>query len=211
MARRRKWIWTPEEEALLLRYYDGHREHLKRLYRRLRRFPTWVIRKKAGDLGLARHKEPRWTVAEEEFVERHIGTLAWKKMADKIGRTVVATKLHAKRMGLRKTKIGLTANSAARLLGCDIHKVTGWIGRGWLPSVRRGTDRQPVQGGDAWLIQPNAMRRLVIAHPEEIDLRRVDKLWFIDLMVGRFDLAGQEVSDKLLQKLDFVLREVAGV
>lgn len=214
---RRKYFWTPEKDQVLLHLYNGHPKQLKRIYRQLASFPIWVIRRRAKELRLTRIKEPRWTPRDEEFVRAHIGTRPWPKMAKRLGRTVVAVKLHTKRMGLRKTRIGLTANSAARLLGCDIHVVTRWIRKGWLPAVRRGTDRRPNQGGDAWFISPLHLRRVVIEHPEEVDLRRVDKLWFIDLLIGRFTEGGTVLVDPdrpapaTVARLDVALRELAGV
>lgn len=213
---RRKYFWTKQQDELLLRLYDGHPKNLKRLYRLLP-YPRWSIRVRAQQFGLTRKKEPRWTSRDEEYLRRNIGTTPWPKMAKRLNRTIIAVKLHSKRIGLRKTRVGLTATSAARLLGCDTHVLTKWIRKGWLPAVPRGTDRHAQQGGDAYFIRPLDLRRVVIEHPEEIDLRRVDKLWFIDLLIGRFNEGGTVLVDSnrpapaTVARLDVALRELAGV
>jgi hypothetical protein len=184
------YVWTPERDQLLLNHYNGRAEVITRLARTLP-CPRWTVKHRARVLGLARHKEPRWTAAEERVLQELLGAMPWRRLAKRLGRTVTAVKLHTKRMGLRKTtQSGLTANSAAKLLGCDIHRVTTWIRLGWLPAARRGTDRLPVQGGDCYLIRPEALRRFCIERPDQIDLRRVEKLWFIDLLADRAEQAG---------------------
>ena len=48
----------------------------------------------------------------------------------------------------------------------------------------RGTARGPQQNGDSYLIQEKDVRRFILEHPTEIDLRKVDQLWFIDLITN---------------------------
>ena len=70
----------------------------------------------------------------------------------------------------------------AGLFGIDSHNVGKWIRFGWLTAEKRGTDRTAVQGGDIWFIHHEQVYRFVLGHPEEIDLAKVDKLWFLDLV-----------------------------
>jgi hypothetical protein len=53
---------------------------------------------------------------------------------------------------------------------------------GVLPAVRRGTKRTAAQGGDQWLIMHEAVRTFVCQFPEEIDLAKVEKFWFLELV-----------------------------
>jgi hypothetical protein len=48
----------------------------------------------------------------------------------------------------------------------------------------RGTARGPQQNGDSYLIQEKDVRRFILEHPTEIDLRKVDQLWFLDLLTN---------------------------
>jgi hypothetical protein len=66
----------------------------------------------------------------------------------------------------------------------DPHAVTRWIKSGHLKAKFRGTARGPQQNGDSYLIQEKDIRRFVLDHPTDIDLRKVDQLWFLDLLTN---------------------------
>ena len=72
----------------------------------------------------------------------------------------------------------------AAAFGVDAHKVCTWIHRGLLRADRRGTDRTRQQGGDTWWIPISSVRKFILRAPEEIDLARVEKFWFLDLLTG---------------------------
>jgi hypothetical protein len=40
------------------------------------------------------------------------------------------------------------------------------------------------QNGDIYLIREKDVRRFILEHPTEIDLRKVDRLWFLDLLTN---------------------------
>jgi len=40
--------------------------------------------------------------------------------------------------------------------------------------------RGPQQNGDSYLIQEKDVRRFILEHPTDIDLRKVDQIWFLD-------------------------------
>lgn len=66
--------------------------------------------------------------------------------------------------------------------GVDIKVVTRWIDQGWLVAGRRGTKRVESQGGDQWWIKRKHVRDFVIESIGIIDIRKVDKVWFVDLL-----------------------------
>ena len=74
----------------------------------------------------------------------------------------------------------------ADALGIDSHVVTRWIKAGHLRPQFRGTKRTKQQGGDTYLIREKDVRRFILQHPTEIDLRKVDQLWFLDLISNGF-------------------------
>ena len=74
----------------------------------------------------------------------------------------------------------------AQALGIDSHVVARWIKSGHLKAQLRGTARNEQQGGDTCLIRENDVRRFVLDHPTEIDLRKVDQLRFSDLITNGF-------------------------
>jgi len=56
------------------------------------------------------------------------------------------------------------------------------IRSGKLRASHRHTDRTAQQGGDNWLITDGAVVEFLREHPCDIDLRKVDSLWFMDLV-----------------------------
>ncbi len=186
-----KYHLTDERQEILLRLYDScnRRQIAERIG-----VPAWCVSRWARQLGIGRCKEPRWTGAELDYLERHISRTSWAAMARKLGRSKLAVQIKAKRLGLRKLWTeGLTKCQVARAFGIDDHRVRKWIDYGWLNARRRRTDRTAASGGDAWLILEPDLRRFIAMHPEEIDLRRIaDKTWFIDLLVGELPIEGPQ-------------------
>jgi hypothetical protein len=131
-------------------------------------------------MGLARTKETCWTEEELRYLEAHYHRLHISTIARHIGRTTTAVALKAKRMGVRKYGEGYTAASLSLALGVDSHLVTRWIEEGALNATRRNTDRER----DAWFISDSDIREFIVRHPTEIDIRKVDGLWLIDLLTS---------------------------
>jgi hypothetical protein len=169
--------------AIILAEYDGTTEVIDNLVKRLR-VPRYLIKRWAGQLGLARRKEPCWTDAEERYLESHLHQQSLNAIADHLGRTKVAVKLKAKRLGINKTKEGHTMRGLELALGSDHHNIEKWMANGWLKGMRRGSERTEQQGGDMWLFLDSDIRDFVRAHPLEIDQRRMDWLWMVDLLSG---------------------------
>jgi hypothetical protein len=149
-------------------------------------WPGWVIKKRAVVLGLTRTKEKPWGSQELEILERnahfHPHTIQRKLARAGYQRTETAIVLKRRRTNLLSTLDGYSALSLAGLFGIDSHCVGRWIRFGWLMAEKRGTDRTALQGGDTWFIRHEQVYRFVLSHPEEIDLTKVDKLWFLDLV-----------------------------
>jgi hypothetical protein len=79
----------------------------------------------------------------------------------------------------------------ADALGVDVKKVLRWIHRGILRAERRGTERLPQQGGDIWWIPDASVRKFILNFPGEIDLARVEKIWFLNLLTnGKLQASG---------------------
>jgi len=99
-------------------------------------------------------------------------------------RTVTGIHLKLKRMGFKHDGSFYSARGLAQALGIDSHAVTRWIRRGHLKAKLRGTARTVEQNGDIYLIHEKDVRRFIFAHPSDIDLRKVDQLWFLDLITN---------------------------
>lgn len=162
------------------------------------RVDCWMVSKRAAQLGLStvHRKEPPWTQAEEELMHR-VPLHDAHRCADifrehGFARTPTAIVTRAKRLGLsRRFSGGLSARAVAEILGFDGKTVGLWCVAGELKAEKRGTQRLPQQGGDWWVIQSSDLRRFVIDNLARIDIRKVDKLGFVRLLVGEKDFAGE--------------------
>lgn len=181
---RKRYFWTPEEDEELRRHYKPWiKGKAQQIANRLN-VPRWVVNRRASRLGLSRVKEKPWTADDDEYLGRQYHSVPVRNLARYLGRTVVAVKLRAKRLGYRKKGEGYTAHSLAVALGEDSHWVTARIHEGKLTAGRRGTERTAGQGGDYYYITDAAIVEMVRRFPYEIDLRKVDRLWFMDLMAS---------------------------
>lgn len=187
---RRKYVFTDQIDQLIGEIYLNHRDAKTRPSIRLLSkkvgMPHWALKKRARELGLARTKELPWSEPELQILGRY----AWmsderirlKLKAAGYARTVTGIHLKLKRMRFKHDGSFYSACSLAQALGIDPHAVTRWIKSGHLKAKLRGTARTEQQNGDSYLIQERDVRRFILDHPTDIDLRKVDQLWFLDLI-----------------------------
>ena len=189
---RRKYVFTDQIDQLIRAVYLNHRDGKTRFgIRPLAKkvgMPHWALKKRARELGLARTKELPWSDRELGILARY----AW--MSDErirlklktagYSRTVTGIHLKLKRMRFKHDGSFYSAYSLAQALGIDSHAVTRWIKSGHLKAKLRGTARTERQNGDSYLIQEKDVRRFILEHPTDIDLRKVDQLWFLDLITN---------------------------
>lgn len=162
---------------------------IKRLADTIMRPRSWA-RKRAEQLGcvVPRFKEPPWSAEEIAILES-----AEAKKPDAIARllkrrgynrTSTAVSVMLKRRHIqvdRDDPNHMSARGLAVLLGVDDKTVTRLIAQG-LPATRRGTARER---GDEWRISRKSLRRYIADNPTSIDIRKVDAVWLIDLLVSR--------------------------
>ena len=150
--------------------------------------PKWLVTRRGGALGLARVKEPAWGADEVALLERwgHLtdAVIQRKLKAAGFHRSINGIHLKLKRLRIRQNLDGYSACSLATAFGVDSHKVTNWIRRKMLRATQRGTDRTEQQGGDTFWITQKAVRDFVLVYPDEVDLRKVEKWWFLDLLTN---------------------------
>ena len=192
---RRKYVFTDQIDQLIRAVYLNHRDAKTRLgIRPLAKkvgMPHWALKKRARELGLARTKELPWSEPEVQMLARY----AWmsderirlKLKAAGYSRTITGIHLKLKRMRFKHDGNFYSAHSLAQALEIDPHAVTRWIKSGHLRAKLRGTERTPQQNGDSYLIQEKDVRRFILEHPTDIDLRKVDQLWFLDYVESGLD------------------------
>ncbi len=188
-AGRLKYRPTATIDAEILRAYlqqrQGDKQALGRVSASLG-WPSWAIARRGAQLGVTRAKEAAWSREEEELLEKagHLTCAAIQIHFRRAGynRSCAAIQMKLNRLRIKQNLDGYSANGLAAAFGVDVHKVLTWISRRLLEAERRGTERTIQQGGDTWWITHSAVKRFVLRAPEEIDLARVEKLWFLDLL-----------------------------
>ncbi len=195
-TRRRKYTETPEIDAAITVVYQAVPKSgaVNELAARLE-LPRWWVSKRARALGLTvpRFKMPDWTQAEDDLVLetwQYVPSHARRLFAAAgYKRSATAIVNRRKRLGLRarEREDVYTASRVAKMLGVDPSTVTTWIEKGLLDAWHRGTARTPQQGGDGYYIAPSALRGFIRENPERVDLRKVDRLWFLEFAFGGKD------------------------
>lgn len=190
---RRRWCWTEADLAELTRVYRAapDRGAINALARRLDK-PRAVVTAKAMNLGLIvpRFAPAPWTAAEEDLL-RQYAHLCPRRIALRLRRAVHPARSETA-VAVRRKALHLdsadpdhyTAGALAQLMGVDGKTVTRWIEREGLPATRRGTARVKSQGGDHWWISRRTLRTWIASHAQLVDLRKVERYWFIDLAFG---------------------------
>lgn len=191
---RRKWahLYTPEFDAKIRAMYQTPpRRGLTNAIAAELGVPRDVIFARARMLGLMvpRTKEPEWTAAEiailEEVAHLHLRTAAKRLAAAGYPRTERAIDLRRRRMKFDTTDPDhMTARQLSVVMGVDAHTVCSWIRSQGLKAGRRGTDRVETQGGDQFWIAMKDVRAWMRDHPRLVDLRKVDRFWFLELALG---------------------------
>lgn len=192
--RKRQLLYVPtaQIDAEITAAYKKFREFNNRkaitLAARRIGWPRHAVLRRARQIGLARTKEAPWTEREVSVLQEYgylsDATLAEKLRAHGFVRSATAVHLKVTRMRIKKNGDWYSATTLAKAFGCDVHVVLRWINSKALPAEKRGTERGQAQGGDTWLIRHADVRRFALAHPDEYDLAKVEKYWFLDLITG---------------------------
>jgi hypothetical protein len=192
-AAERRRLWRPDQrvDTIIREAYRRLREQNDRTATRWAceqtGWPKYKINRRAAELGLAHVKEPVWAPAELVILQEHgylgVDAIVRKLAAAGFHRTRTGVLLKRKRLQLTARHLGgYTGNALAQLFGVDNHKVYQWIECGLLPGARRETCRTERQGGDSYWIRREAVRAFLYDHPDEYDLAKVEKWWFLGLL-----------------------------
>lgn len=155
----------------------------------------WWLSKQLVKLGLTvprRTKELPWSDAETALMRKvplhSPDACARIFRSHGFSRTPAAIMVRAKRLNLsRRYSETLSAGKAAAIIGVDSKAITARCINGEIKAGRRGSNRLTQQGGDAWAIEHVEFRRWILDNLESVDIRKVDKFAFVDLLVGKAD------------------------
>jgi len=196
-----RWPFRPEHDDLIRDAYKktyqfGQRGALTRVAQRIG-YPKYAVLQRGRALGLARTKDRPWSDAELQMLRdmAHYtpATIARKMREAGFERSEAGVQLKRRRLRLRQTIEGAwTANQLAEAMGEDGHKVTRWIASGLLVAERLGTKRHGPQHGDTYWILSSDVLAFLFDHPNEYDLAKVDKFWFLELLSCRISRQEEE-------------------
>lgn len=129
-------------------------------------------------------KEPFWSEADLAYLHAHVGKVAFRRIAKKLGRSIDSVKLKAKRSGIHVSRMDAgNASDLAVLLGVDRHRILHWIERGWLEASR------DVKGG-VLRFTDSAIRSFLRDHGYALDLSRVEPAWLMRMAFGESEWRG---------------------
>lgn len=191
-----KYTWRAEfEDILKAQYHGGLNRRFQVLNRMMRMtgLPRWYINRQAARLGLTMKMDRKpWTSAELALMEKLVGRVSSATIAKRLHRPESSVVNKLKRLGnSRRVSDGYTMRDLEQCLGEDHHKISIWIANGWLRDRLQGTRRHDGSGRDIHRIRENDLLRFLKGHPREINLGKVDQMWFLDLVL----LRGREVPD----------------
>ncbi|MGD9539063.1 MAG: hypothetical protein AB7P52_17660 [Alphaproteobacteria bacterium] len=169
--------------------------------------PRWWVTQRARRLGciVPRFKELPWSAEEDALLDtiahRRPESIAGTFRRRGYNRSPSGIASRIKRLKISTVDAGhYTARQLSIAFGVDDKTVLGWIVRGWLQARRRGTARTPQQGGDQWWVSRRQVRTFVIENVGQVDFRKVDKWWLVDLLTdpalaGRPPKQSEEETD----------------
>lgn len=189
-----KWAFTPETDEEIRKAYMSkigfsRRPELAHLALKLG-IPRWKIQQRARRIGAyqPRIKEPPWSEQELHLLELNAmyacETIQRRMKAAGFMRSIAAIDIKRARMAFRQQQDPTSCRAVSVCFGVDVHTIMRWIEKGWLRATKKGTKRLAVQGGDEWVIKPKDIRAFVVEHVGVIDLRKVDKFWFVAMLAG---------------------------
>lgn len=189
---KRKYVFTDQVDQRIREIYLLHPDAKTRpgirLLAKQSGIPHWALKRRARELGLARTKEKPWSEPELAILAKYAWMsderLRLKLKAAGYTRTVTGIHLKLRRMRFKEGGDFYSASGLAQALGIDNHAVSRWIEKGHLKARMRGSARTAQQGGDIYLIHEKDVRRFILQHPASIDLRKVDQVWFIDVLAN---------------------------
>jgi hypothetical protein len=198
----RKYKFTEAQDEMIRRIYQERRGNgatknglpTNKQYARRLGVPAHAIAARARQLELViPQKDPPWSDREQKFLQKN----AWmtppmihKRMLKRgFKRTLTAVTLKYKRLRLYSRREWLNARELSAATGEDTHKILEWVASGKLQAQKREYEVAKFNPGNnrqhEWVFTHKAIRKFVFAHSELIDLRKVDQLWFWDIIKNK--------------------------
>jgi hypothetical protein len=171
-------LFDPYAEQSLREHYDGSPQATQFLAQRLR-VSRLQIHEWAHRLGLTRQVQGRnsWRPDEIAYLEAHWGTMSARYIGKHLHRRPSTVTVKARKLRLRLIGNGWTQTQVAEGFGVSRSTVERWQARGWLHA-------EHINDGHTYNISQESLLTFVRGYPLAFDVRRVDQLWFIGLVLG---------------------------
>ena len=195
---RRKYHFNEHADAMIRREYlapnrDCHA--MTRLAKQLN-VPRSALSYRCKELGIIESRDSRpWSDRENEIlaerahlslqvIQRHLKKAGFRRTQSAI---IGQRKLMRINMEDAKLEAGVyTGKQLALCMGVDCRTVYRLINKGMLTAKRAGYERDR----DYWHITEKSIRAMLINYTAEIDFRKVDKYWLVDILTNRTGAKG---------------------
>jgi predicted DNA-binding transcriptional regulator AlpA len=201
----KRWLFNERIDDEIRRIYSngsrgGGRETLAAFAKRIG-YPYCTVQQRAGYLGLSKPYDARhpWSQREEEILRRNAHH-SYKEIHRRLkaagfDRSVIAVQRKTTNAHSKLYVELMSGEQVAQCFGVSSTTVYRWIKNGFLKAQVKDnhehSHRLPSPQRH-YLIHDNSIRDFVRRHPMEFDLRRVDQLWFLNLVFK--DRLGEKVA-----------------
>lgn len=186
MPAHRKYNFTPEVHKKIKETYETAtgRGEIERLAKQIR-IPRCLVTRYARRNGLTKTVNIPWTEEEIKILKLN-ARYHYKIIQDELKkkgytRSEIAIKFKLTNTRFLQNLKGQSATQLAECFGVGPKVVLTWIEKGYLKAERRGTGRDK---NDNYYITNYYIKKFIQECVDIIDLRKVDKWWFIDLAFG---------------------------
>ncbi|MGH7744929.1 MAG: hypothetical protein ACREQ5_09015 [Candidatus Dormibacteria bacterium] len=201
---KRKHAWRSEYDAYLTDHYFGGVQRRNKILSQMVRLagvPRRYAKRQAARLGLTMQTDRRpWNAAEMSLLEQLVWHFSSAVIAKRLRRPESSVVNKLRRLGTsRRVRDGYTIRDLELCFGENHQKIARWISNGWLPDRIRATEKQD-HGKNTHRIYEKDILTFIRRYPQEINLAKVDQLWFLDLFLSK----GQEVPAAKLCRKDTI-------
>jgi hypothetical protein len=184
-----KYQFTSEMDQKIMHTYSINTDSKPRILNLANKFnmPRWALYQRALKIDAVHssQQKKKWSREEviilKKYAQYQPQTIMKKLQKAGFQRSIASIVLKRKRMRLLSNLDGMSASLCAESLGVDLLWVLKQIRSGLLKAKEIRKDKQ---GKINYYIKEKDLRQFVIDNPELIDLRRVEKFYFIELIAN---------------------------
>ena len=173
--------WTREQDlAIRDAYLMGIPHRCKLLAKRFGADPS-AIQHRASVLGVTHRRDFRpFTEKEDEYIYENAGKRSLKAIASSLKRTVgsVESRFHLLKLSSRVTE-GYTFVDVLEGFGISGERLNRWLRSGMLRYRKRAGD-----GRGTFQFLDRDIRDFIRKYPDSFDIKRVNQVWFINVLAG---------------------------